>query len=298
MGAWAWIRGGHAAAPIPLPEVVRQLRDLGCDGVELAAWPPHLGPADLASPARRKALRARLEDHGLAVPALVGDFAAVPPALAAPADYVAAVEGHLDFCHDLGIPHLRVDTVSPSPDPPGGLDRRAAADRIARTWGAAARAAERAGVRLVWEFESAVFLNRPSEIRHLARAVDHPGFGVVFDVFHAFTAAVLAARQPEPPETLAGGVAELARLLAGHIGAVHLSDAARGPGGPPGVPGFRPPFGAGEVDLDQAVRAVRAAGYAGAWWTIDLGALCLDAPAAAPPAKRFVDALLARHAGP
>jgi sugar phosphate isomerase/epimerase len=290
IGAWAYIRGGHARNPIPLAAVLAQLRDLGCDGVELAAWPPHLTAAERASGAQRRALRARLDDHGLAVPLLIGDFGAVPPAHAAPGDYVAAVEAHLDLCQDLGIANLRVDSVSPAPGPAAMRDHEAALGRMARAWEQAARVANRAGVRLVWEFEAGLLAGRPAQVARLAGAVAGPGFAVLFDFFHAYASAVLGTGPAGPPETLPGGIAQLAHLLVGRIGHVHLSDAVRGPEGLP----VRPPLGAGDVDLDGAVRAVRQAGYAGPWWTIDLGTLCPDAPAAAAAAARAAVALMTR----
>jgi len=242
-------------------------------------------------------VKSLLDDHGLAVPALVGDFADVPPAVAGPAAYLERLRLHLDACRDLGTPRLRVDTVSPSPGPPEGADADGALARVAEVWRRAAEEAAGAGVELVWEFEAAFRFNAPSEIVRLVQAVGHPAFTVLFDFFHAFCCAVLGARQRGGREVLAGGVEELAAMLAGRIGLVHWSDAAHGPGGPPGVPGTRVAFGAGELDLDAATRAVLAAGYDGAWWSIDLGALCPDALAAAPAAKRFMDGLVARVGG-
>lgn len=44
IGGWAYIWGGYEEAPTPLGEVVKKLSDLGFDGIEMAAFPPHLEP--------------------------------------------------------------------------------------------------------------------------------------------------------------------------------------------------------------------------------------------------------------
>ena len=42
VGGWAYIWGGYLEAPIPFEEVLKKLVELGFDGIEMAAFPPHL----------------------------------------------------------------------------------------------------------------------------------------------------------------------------------------------------------------------------------------------------------------
>ena len=44
VGTWAYIWGGYADKPIPFPTVVKRLKELKFDGIELGAFPPHLEP--------------------------------------------------------------------------------------------------------------------------------------------------------------------------------------------------------------------------------------------------------------
>ena len=77
---------------------------------------------------------------------------------------------------------------------------------------------------LVWEFEPGFWLNKPSEVKSVVEAVDYPGFKLLFDTSHAYMGAVVGARQTGQVETLNGGVAEYARMLARNIGHFHLID--------------------------------------------------------------------------
>ncbi|MBM3708910.1 MAG: hypothetical protein FJW61_00610, partial [Actinobacteria bacterium] len=42
IGGWAYIWGGYAEEPIELEKVLKTLSELGFDGIEMAAFPPHL----------------------------------------------------------------------------------------------------------------------------------------------------------------------------------------------------------------------------------------------------------------
>ncbi len=75
VGAWAYIWGGYAEEPIPLPTVVKKLQELNFDGVELAAFPPHLDPKEYDTQAKRKKIKKLLDDHGLEVSGLAATLA-------------------------------------------------------------------------------------------------------------------------------------------------------------------------------------------------------------------------------
>ena len=290
IGTWAYIRGGHAAKPIPLQTVLKHVQTHGFDGVELAGFAPHLHPREFPTAASRREVKRWLDDAGLQAPSLAADFAEVPPALVDPARYLEVVQTNLDICQELGIPMIRVDTVSPSGAMPGGLDRETCFRRIAQTWRRAAETCAQGGVRLVWEFEAAFLFNAPSEVVQLLHAVDHPSFSVLFDVFHAFNCGVLGARQTGEREMLPGGIPQFARMLTGKIGLAHLSGYERVRAIDGAAMGRRTLSAA--PDLGPAIEAIGKAGYAGDWWTVDLGGYWPDALADTGRAKQFMDRLL------
>jgi sugar phosphate isomerase/epimerase len=134
--------------------------------------------------------------------------------------------------------------------------------------------------------------NKPHEIIRMVKEVGHKNFRVLFDSCHAHMCASVGARQEEPVDTLAGGGAELARLLSGAIGYVHLIDSD-------GTlhdnwTSTHAPFGTGDIDFDTLVEAIKEAGYDDPWWTIDL---CFWPKAweVLEDSKKFMDDLLRRH---
>ncbi|PWH17727.1 MAG: sugar phosphate isomerase/epimerase [Ardenticatenia bacterium] len=293
IGAWAYIWGGYQEAPIPLPEVLKRLKELKFDGVELAAFPPHLDPAEYNTRAKRLEIKKMLDDHGLAVSGLAANFSAVPPALVSPTQYIEVVMTNLDICHDLNIPKLRVDTISPPTEIPGGMDYETCFWRVAQVFHRAAEVCAREGVKLVWEFEPGFLFNKPSEVVRMVYAVDHPNFSVLFDSCHAYMCAVVGARQLGEKETLPGGVVQFAHMLTGKIGHVHFIDSD-------GTlhddeTSTHAPFGQGVLNFDEIVKALLEAGYTDEWWPIDL---CFwpKALEATAGAKAFMDQLAAKFA--
>ncbi len=293
IGAWAYIWGGYQEAPIPLPTVLKTLKELKFDGVELAAFPPHLDPAEYNTRAKRLEIKKMLDDHGLAVSGLAANFGAVPPALVSPTQYIEVVMTNLDICHDLNIPKLRVDTISPPTEIPGGMDYETCFWRVAQVFHRAAEVCAREGIKLVWEFEPGFLFNKPSEVVRMVYAVDHPNFSVLFDSCHAYMCAVVGARQMGEKETLPGGVVQFAHMLTGKIGHVHFIDSD-------GTlhdneTSTHAPFGQGVLNFDEIVKALLEAGYTDEWWPIDLcfWPKALDATAGA---KAFMDNLAAKYA--
>jgi len=290
IGAWAYIWGGYQEAPIPLPTVLKKLQELKFDGVELAAFPPHLDPAEYNTRAKRLEIKKMLDDHGLAVSGLAANFSAVPPALVSPTQYIEVVMTNLDICHDLNIPKLRVDTISPPTEIPGGMDYETCFWRVAQVFHRAAEVCAREGVKLIWEFEPGFLFNKPSEVVRMVYAVDHPNFSVLFDSCHAYMCAVVGARQMGAKETLPGGVVQFAHMLTGKIGHVHFIDSD-------GTlhdneTSTHAPFGQGVLNFDEIAKALLEAGYTDEWWPIDL---CFwpKALEATAGAKAFMDQLAA-----
>lgn len=292
IGAWAYIWGGYEEDPVPLPTVLDRLEELNFDGVELAAFSPHLDPADYDTQAKRQEIKAMLDDRGLEVSGLAANFGAVPPAVAKPTDYIEAVKTNLDICHDLEIPKLRVDTVSPPTEVPGGMDYETCFWRVAQVWNRAADVCANEGVELIWEFEPGFLFNKPSEVVRMVYGVGHPNFTVLFDSCHAHMCAVIGARQMGEKETLPGGVTQFAHMLTGKIGHVHFIDSDETLHD--GDTSTHAPFGQGVLDFDEIVKALEEAGYTDEWWPIDL---CFwpNALDVTESAKAFMDDLAAKH---
>jgi sugar phosphate isomerase/epimerase len=124
------------------------------------------------------------------------------------------------------------------------------------------------GVVVAWEFEPGFMFNKPTEILRMVEEVGHPNFTVMFDFCHAHMVAANGARQAPPRETLPGGAVELLRKLSGRIGSVHLIDSDNTLHN--NLTSTHAPFATGVLDMDALMTTVRAAGYKGPWWTIDL----------------------------
>jgi len=270
VGSSAFVFGAYASNPVPLEDVLDRVKAVGFDGLELLGMPPHGDPDDFASPGDRKSLRRRFKDRGLSISNYGADFHGKSPASNDPAtrqEYLSLFEKNLRFCVDLEIPSIRVDTVDEPPLPKGA----APADcrqRFVDAWQECSEKAEREGVLVVWEFEPGFVFNRPGEITGIVRDVSHRNFKVLFDSCHAHMCASVGARQEKPVETLPEGERELAQLLRGSIGYVHLIDSDGTLHD--GWTSTHAPFGTGVIDFDAMVTSIVAAGYHGDWWTVDL----------------------------
>jgi len=268
VGSWAYTFGPYEDDPIDLPTVCQKLGELKFDGIELGGFRPHAHPDDYATPGKQAELKKLLADNGLEVSAIAADFWTdnlIP--WEKPDEYRATFQKNLDFCNVIGIPTIRVDSVSPPPGPEGAA-REDAIKRCADIWHMCADIAEPSNVKITWEFEPGFAFNKPSEIVRMAKEVDHPNFGILFDACHAHMVAVVAARQPEPKETLPGGAAEFARMLTGKINHIHLIDSDETLHGE--ETSTHRPFGEGVLDFDEVIPAVLEAGYESEWWVIDL----------------------------
>ncbi len=266
IGSWAFSFGPFEDHPWPFSELIRYAADAGYDGVEINGFHPHPHPDVYNTPEKCAALKQEIADLGLGISGYAPDFHAVPPAVVATGDYLKAIDKSLAFCNRMGIDVLRVDTVSP-PDTldPAAYQRQF--DHLVESWRAAADACQQAGVLLVWEFEPGFWLNKPSEVKRLVETVNHSHFKLLFDTSHAYMGAVVGARQTGPKETLAGGVAEYARLVGPHIGHFHLIDSD-------GTlhhneTSSHTPFGEGHIDFKAVLTAMKPILAPLDWWCVD-----------------------------
>ena len=263
IGGWAYIWGGYEEGPIELEEVLKTLKELNFDGIEMAAFPPHLEPN---TPERAKEVKAMLDSYGLEVSGLAAPFPS--PATSKGSEYLDAVENNLAVCKALGSPKLRVDSVDPPTGVPGGMGYNEYFLKVAKVWNESAEACARQNIKLIWEFEPGFMLNKPSEVTRMAYLVDHPNFSILFDSCHAHMCAVVGSRQLGEKETLAGGVVQFAHMLTGKIGHIHLIDSDETLHGD--ETSTHAPLGTGVLDFDKILPAIEEAGYDDEWWPIDL----------------------------
>lgn len=302
IGTWAYSIGPYADSPVPFPEVVTKLHELGFDGLELGGFGVHPNPDLQKTKEERAAVRQLWESKGMGCSGLAADLWSEKLITAPTNDsYLATFRKNLEFCNDLGIDVIRVDTTEdpghlgqvgdePKKDPIVPYDT--ALKRVADTWRLCAQEAADRGVRVVWEFEPGFAFNKPSDIFRVLDAVNHDNFMTMFDTCHANMVAVHGARQPGARETLKGGIRELAEKLKGKIGRLHLIDSDDSLHD--NHTSTHPPFGEGNLRFDEFMPAIVAAGCPDNWWTIDL---CFwpDAWQATAKCKQGIDELAAKY---
>jgi sugar phosphate isomerase/epimerase len=288
LGSWAFAFGPFESDPWSFTRVLEFLAQAGYDGVEINGFPPHPHPGEYDTPAKCRALVDEISGYGLGISGYAPSFGDVSPAVAEPKAYLGLFRNYLRFCERCEITTLRVDTVSPpGPLAPGEYEARFA--RLARTWHAAAEEAAQAGVLLVWEFEPGFWLNKPSQVVRLVESVGHENFKLLFDTSHAYMGAVVGARHSEDKEILPGGVAAYGRLVADHIGHLHLIDSDGSLHDE--ETSTHTAFGEGHVDFSEALAAIQPVIAALPWWCVDF---CFNpqTPTAGADAVPFVRALI------
>ena len=287
IGGWAYIWGGYSEAPIPLEEVVKKLAELGFDGIEMAAFPPHLEPN---TKEKRLEIKKLLDSYGLGISGLAAPFPS--PSTSKESDYLDAVKANLEICTDMNIPKLRVDAVDAPTGIPGGMDYETCFKKVAGVWNKSAEECALKGIKLIWEFEPGFLFNKPSEVVRMAYLVDHPNFSILFDSCHAYMCGVLASRQMGAKEILPKGVVQFAHMLTGKIGHIHLIDSDGTLHD--GDTSTHAPLGTGVLDFDEIIPAILDAGYNDEWWPIDL---CFwpKALEATEGCKTFLDELIKKY---
>ena len=266
IGSWAFAFGPFAQSPWPFSRILQYASEAGYDGVEINGFAPHPTPELYPTVASRQALLEEIQSYGLGISGYAPDFTMVPPAQCEPERYLERLGDYIQFCLDLGIDTIRMDTVSP----PSELDEAEYEEQFARlasTWRASAELAASSGIRIVWEFEPGFWLNKPSEVKRLVKAVNHPSFQILFDTSHAYMSGVIGARQPGRKEVLPGGITEFAKLLDGHIGHFHLIDSD-------GTlhdeeTSTHAAFGAGEINFVSFLKELKPIVTDIEWWCVD-----------------------------
>lgn len=268
IGSWAYSIGPYQNNPVPWDEVLKNLKEMNFDGVELGGFPPHPNPDDLPSKEQRQAVVEQMGNYGMAFSGLAANLWGQK--LINTEDnsaYIAEFKKNVDFCVDLGIQGIRVDTVQP-PTIFDEVSYQTAFDRVVNTWRECTKIAADQGVYVTWEFEPGFAFNKPSDVYRILDAIPDENFGVQLDTCHAQMVAAYGARHPEPKEILPGGALELIQKLNGRINHIHLIDSD-------GTlhddeTSTHAPFGEGELNFDELVPALNQCGVKHDWWTIDL----------------------------
>ena len=309
IGSWAYTIGPYASHPIPFDTVCRRLKQLGFDGVELGAFPPHPNPGNPNGPdsdwpgampekSQRAELKAQLDALGLGISGMAANLWGEK--LINTDDqskYIAEFQRNSEFARDLGIQGIRVDCVQP-PSILREIDYATALDRVVRAWRKCADIAASNGQYVTWEFEPGFAFNKPSDIVRVHDAVNRPNFGLQYDTCHGQMVGVNGARQEGEKETFPTQL-EFLHLLDGRINHIHLIDSDNtchkdANGGD--ETSAHPPFGLGVIDFDVLFPAVlKAARLPHDWITIDL---CFwpDAWAATETCRKRVAELIRRYA--
>jgi len=288
IGSWAYTIGPYAKNPVAWDEVIKKVKGIGFDGVELGGFPPHPNPDNMPLKKQRNACKKQLKDVGLDWSGLAADLWSQHLIDADDnSAYLACFRKNLQFCVDLGIPAIRVDAVQP-PTIFDKVDPDTARQRVVKTWKICAAEAADKGVRMAWEFEPGFAFNKPSDIVRIVEEVGHGNFGVMFDTCHGYMVSTSGARQPGKKEILPGGVVELAKKLRGKIKHIHLIDSD-------GTlhnneTSTHTPFGQGKINFDELLPELAKNDMGHDWWTIDL-CFWADAWAVTEQCKKAVDEL-------
>ncbi len=237
IGTWAYAVGPYMNTPVPFGDVVKGLKELKFDGLELGAFFSHPNPENHPTRESRRTLKDLVESNGLVFSGIatdMWDYPNHPSHLADATDdgvgYLAMVKKNLEFTRDLGITLFRVDTVQ-APDilgtkeKPATIDKNRAKDNVVRTWQKVCKMAADLGIQVTWEFEPGFVFNRPSDIVDIVNAVGEKNFGAMYDTCHAYMCAVSGARHSGGPvEVSPNGMLDLAQKLRGKINAIQIID--------------------------------------------------------------------------
>ena len=176
IGTWAYSIGPYENKPVPWDEVLSELKRMDFDGVELGGFSIHPNPDNMPEKEQRQECKKKLADHGLAWSGLAANL--WEEQLINTADtsvYLDCFRRNLQFCVDLGIPAIRVDTVQP-PTIFSEVDEETARERVVSTWKQCSRDAAEAGIYVTWEFEPGFAFNKPSDVVRICGEIDDDNF--------------------------------------------------------------------------------------------------------------------------
>lgn len=308
IGSWAYTIGPYASNPIPFETVIAKLKELGFDGVELGAFPPHPNPGNpngsdsewpgaMPEKSQREQVRALMQEKGMGFSGIAANLWGEKLINTDdPSKYISEFRRNSEFSKDLGIQMIRVDCVQP-PTIHREIGYDTAMSRVVNAWKVCCDIAADNGQHVTWEFEPGFAFNKPGDVVRIHDAVNKPNFGLQYDTCHGQMVGVVGARQEGEKETFPSQI-ELIRKLSGRINHIHFIDSdntchkdAQGND----ETSAHPPFGLGVLNFDEIVpELVKASRLPHDWWTIDL---CFwpDAWQATADCKKKLDELIARY---
>jgi sugar phosphate isomerase/epimerase len=308
IGSWAFTIGPYSSNPIDFETVITKLKELGFDGVELGAFPPHPNPGNPNGPdadwpgampekSQRAELKAHIAEVGLGFSGIAANLWGEK--LINTDDqtkYIAEFQRNSEFALDVGIGGVRVDCVQP-PTIIREIDYATAMDRVVRTWKRCCEIAADNGQYVCWEFEPGFAFNKPSDIVRILDGVNKDNFGLMYDTCHGQMVGVVGSRQEGEKEVFPSQV-EFIRTLSGKINHLHLIDsnnACHKDAEGNDETSAHPPFGTGVIDFDVIMpELTKAARLSHDWWTVDL---CFypDAWTVTAQCKKALDALVEKY---
>ncbi|MEJ7605300.1 MAG: TIM barrel protein [Bryobacteraceae bacterium] len=166
IGSWAFTIGPYAKDPIDFDTVCDKLKELGFDGVELGAFPPHPNPGNpngsdaewpgaMPDRTQREELASKIRQKGLAFSGIAANLWGEK--LINTDDqskYIAEFRSNSSFCRDLGIEGIRVDCVQP-PTIHREVEYSTALKRVSETWKTCCDIASDAGQYVTWDLSPA-----------------------------------------------------------------------------------------------------------------------------------------------
>jgi len=288
LGSWAFSFGPFEKNPWSFTAVAQYASKNGYDGIEINGCHPHPDPDKYNTSQKCNELVGMLKDLGLGISGYVANFSGLTPSLCERSEYLEVLKKNLFFCEQCDIKLLRVDTGSP-PEEKSPEEYKRQFDKLVVNWKAAAEQAKRSGVKLVWEFEPSVWLNKPSEVKLLHDQIDNDHFKVLFDTSHAYMGSVVGSRHTGKIEILPGGINEYAQMLLECIGHIHLIDS----NGQlyENATSIHESFGNGLIDFNSVMKVLSPVVSKLDWVCVDF---CFnpDTPIVAKAASRFVKKLL------
>jgi sugar phosphate isomerase/epimerase len=291
IGSWAYAIGPYEDEPVPFDEVMRKLKELNFDGVELGGFSIHPSPETHPEKEDRDRLLEEMNTVGLGfsgfVPNLWGENLIDTDDQSV---YIEKFREGAQFASDLGVAGVRVDCVQP-PTLLDEMDVDVARGRVVNTWRECSDIAADLGCYVTWEFEPGFAFNKPSDVVQIVEEINKDNFGLEFDTCHAEMISK-GARHPGTPEILEGGCLEMARKVRGMINHIHLIDSDGTLHGD--ETSSHPPFGDGYLNFDEIIPELNKNTLSHDWWTIDL---CFwpDAWAVTERCKKSIDELNAKH---
>lgn len=244
------LASNHMFPTGPIEGVFERLARAGAGGLDL--FLPHVpylldarfGPKNLAV-CREAAAAAGLPIQSIIAAPLQGNagFSAYlgPDAEKGRAEAVAFIRHNVELCSALGASHFSFAEGRL----PEGADEREMWARLVRTLQEAAPLAEAKGVTMQIELHPGLIASTPEKARRLIEAVGSKAVRICLDFCHA---NVITKGDP----------VGMIRALGGAMGAIHISDGIQ-------VSGLHLPIGAGEIDVDACIRAVKDVGHDGPW---------------------------------